>query len=123
MPQRRAGEAQGTERGYRRRRAQRGAAEPRGGRKGAGERRQSRPHSGEQRSGDPASPMVLRCIVPVKECLGWHSECRTRRVPTLRISTAHRTNQVAATFGRPRIASPGVFVCMHVASLCISLTF
>ena len=27
----------------------------------------------------------------VKKCLGWHFECRTRRVPTLRISTAHRT--------------------------------
>ena len=27
----------------------------------------------------------------VKKCLGWHFECRTRSVPTLRISTAHRT--------------------------------
>ena len=28
----------------------------------------------------------------VKECLGWHSECYTRRVPTRRISITHRTN-------------------------------
>ena len=26
----------------------------------------------------------------VKECLGWHSECRARNVPTLRESAAHR---------------------------------
>ena len=59
------------------------------------------------------------CIVPVKECLEWHSECRTRRVPTLRISTAHRTSKVAATFRTSEIRLGGsLFVCMSVGASC-----
>ena len=50
-------------------------------------------------------------VVLVKECLGWHSECSTRRIPIWRISTAHRTT-VAATLRAFRIRLEGSFLCL-----------
>ena len=33
----------------------------------------------------PRKPMCTACVVPVKECLGWHSERSARRLPSLRV--------------------------------------
>ena len=33
----------------------------------------------------PREPMCTACVVPVKECLEWHSECRTRRIPIRKV--------------------------------------
>ena len=47
----------------------------------------------------------------VKKCLGWHFECRTRRVPTLRNSTTHRT--------LAGVAPCGVFIlAVYIVSRC-----
>ena len=56
-------------------------------------------------------------VVPVKECLGWHSECRTRRIPIRRISTAHRTNKGSRHFEAPLRISQGRFSCACYATL------
>ena len=42
------------------------------------------------------SARIARPLCPdrdVKECLVWHSECRARRLPSLRNSAAHRTGR------------------------------